>query len=1165
MKRFLFIFLILLSQNLFTQTITTSGFSFLPDTINITVGDTATFILGSNHNAVEVDSLTWVNNGNTYNSGFAIWYGQTGTFIPTIAKTYYYVCQPHVSLGMKGVIIANPPPTSGCTDSTAFNFDPNATIDDGSCVINYELNTVIYGDDCNKKIGEYMAISGDGNYAISTGYNDNRAFLYQKIGSSWQQIFTAICPDDANGNQQDWSSCDIDYDGNKFVLGARSADNPNGEATGLVQTFTRSSSGTYLNTTVYGPNSGSAFGFHVSITSSGFYFAATASNAINPSTSLVDGRISVHNVVNGNMFSFPSTGGNSVIYGNRNTTLGKLGRKTWQSGGISIDGDYSNNTLWVATTAIENVNGINNVKVFNVAPTMPEVASFTVHNSQYAYHIGVTLNNNRWLAIHDAGNSTYGGNNGLVRVYKLNGSTYSQVGQDLYSSVPTNNGGYGNSIGLSENTIHNYSYEPNNPLYLDRVKLVVGGYNITNSNGVNAGVLNVWTLDSLQQFIRYGDDFTEGDSISDQFGMACDISDNGNQIIGGARFGNGTTFCSPGGNDGTGYIKFFEMNQFGCTNPVAINYNPNATVDDGSCFVCNMSFSFSIANPSDSLTCDGFAIVNVTNPYTIQSYDWQDFSGNTISTNNLAGGLCNDVYFLTVTDIGGCSLSDTVIVGNIYGCTNPTAPNYNLFANVDDGSCALFGCTDSSAFNFNPSANIDDGSCLYCDLSNTFFVQDNTPTLCDGFIYANSTSSYSPITYLWSNGSTSNNITGLCMGVYTIIISDSVGCSIYDTVYVGLTPGCTNPGALNFNPLANVDDGSCCFVSGCTDPIALNYDSLACLDDGSCVYCTYGCMDPLALNYDPNATCDDGSCSYSSNCTSPKPNGLYSFDVIDTRAKIGWNNMNDPNCMVWKYYVRYREVGTNQWTTKSAGVGNGLCNFGLNTITKQLLNLTPSTTYEFKMKAFYCGGTSSGYSQPSQFTTADVCPDMTNLTATTFNGNQAKVRFDWDTTGAYTFARILLRVDVPGSNWQTAGGFGVFYPTLFVNKFGLTPGQSYRAQGRTFCDPSITAYRSPTWTAPIFWTQPGSIKESGGISINNLDIYPNPSRDVFYLTFTSDKHQDLRIRILSVVGAEVYSEDREKFIGEYIKQISLDKCGKGIYFLEIETNTGIVNKKLILQ
>jgi hypothetical protein len=35
--------------------------------------------------------------------------------------------------------------------------------------------------------------------------------------------------------------------------------------------------------------------------------------------------------------------------------------------------------------------------------------------------------------------------------------------------------------------------------------------------------------------------------------------------------------------------------------------------------------------------------------------------------------------------------------------------------------------------------------------------------------------------------------------------------------------------------------------------------------------------------------------------------------------------------------------------------------------------------------------------------------------------------------------------------------------------------------------------------------------------------------------------------------------------GEYTKQINLDKYGKGIYFIEIETDSGIVNKKLIIK
>ncbi len=61
-------------------------------------------------------------------------------------------------------------------------------------------------------------------------------------------------------------------------------------------------------------------------------------------------------------------------------------------------------------------------------------------------------------------------------------------------------------------------------------------------------------------------------------------------------------------------------------------------------------------------------------------------------------------------------------------------------------------------------------------------------------------------------------------------------------------------------------------VRGCTDPNALNYNPLAVENDGSCVYRPIqdanpiqkvrGCMDPNSLNYNPNATEDDGSCRY---------------------------------------------------------------------------------------------------------------------------------------------------------------------------------------------------------------------------------------------------------------------------------------------------------------
>ena len=49
---------------------------------------------------------------------------------------------------------------------------------------------------------------------------------------------------------------------------------------------------------------------------------------------------------------------------------------------------------------------------------------------------------------------------------------------------------------------------------------------------------------------------------------------------------------------------------------------------------------------------------------------------------------------------------------------------------------------------------------------------------------------------MWSNGNTSATLIGLCSGVYSVIISDSVGCTIEDTVFMGVITGCTDSTAL---------------------------------------------------------------------------------------------------------------------------------------------------------------------------------------------------------------------------------------------------------------------------------------------------------------------------------------------------------------------------------
>jgi hypothetical protein len=85
------------------------------------------------------------------------------------------------------------------------------------------------------------------------------------------------------------------------------------------------------------------------------------------------------------------------------------------------------------------------------------------------------------------------------------------------------------------------------------------------------------------------------------------------------------------------------------------------------------------------------------------------------------------------------------------------------------------------------------------------------------------------------------------------------------------------------------------------------------------------------------------------------------------------------------------------------------------------------------------------------------------------------------------------------------------------------------------------------------------------IGLTNFKIFPNPSSELFNISFSSNRVQDLRIRILNNISKEVMIIELNQYKGKYTKQINLTNNAKGIYFLEIETTDGIINKKLILQ
>jgi len=113
-----------------TWNIVNVNFTFSPATQTIQAGDSVKWTIANIHTVVEVSQTTWNNNGNTpLSGGFSLPFGG-GTVTPAklTVGTHWYVCSPHASGGMKGMIIveqstATEEPVSGL----AVTLTPNPT------------------------------------------------------------------------------------------------------------------------------------------------------------------------------------------------------------------------------------------------------------------------------------------------------------------------------------------------------------------------------------------------------------------------------------------------------------------------------------------------------------------------------------------------------------------------------------------------------------------------------------------------------------------------------------------------------------------------------------------------------------------------------------------------------------------------------------------------------------------------------------------------------------------------------------------------------------------------------------------------------------------------------------------------------------------------------
>jgi|TARA_R110001599_G_scaffold5394_2_gene27413 hypothetical protein len=320
---------------------------------------------------------------------------------------------------------------------------------------------------------------------------------------------------------------------------------------------------------------------------------------------------------------------------------------------------------------------------------------------------------------------------------------------------------------------------------------------------------------------------------------------------------------------------FVDQYQVGITapDPIAFVFN----IDPLAQFT-TIECGFTMINP------DGDTLISIMPPFITPGLTYP------LITN--CGNECIEiVYGCTYpTAINYDSLANTDDVSCYYnpGCTNPVYLEYDGNYDYDDGSCStlvVLGCMDSLAFNYNPLANTElTGSCIAVvtgcmqPLAFNYNPNANTADTCIAIVYG--CMSQLALNY----DSLANIDDGSCIGVVygctdTLAFNWNPNANVDDNSCVPVIYGCINPTQFNYCDTCNTNDGSCIeILYGCTDSTMFNFNSLANVDNGSCISFIYGCTNPNSINYNPMANTEDFSCiPYIYGCTDPL---AINFDSI---------------------------------------------------------------------------------------------------------------------------------------------------------------------------------------------------------------------------------------------------------------------------------------------
>ena len=659
----------------------------------------------------------------------------------------------------------------------------------------------------------------------------------------------------------------------------------------------------------------------------------------------------------------------------------------------------------------------------------------------------------------------------------------------------------------------------------------------------------------------------------------------------------------------------------GCTDEAASNYDPAATEDDGTCDYCDaVTVNFSVdagnvvSSDYDNVVVNG-SFAN-WNGWGVVLTDEDGDGVYTGSTTVEANVVHEYVHALTGAADGW---SGWGVIGyapeacqlGVSETTGDASPNYYFSGGCGEvidlptvcfGECTecvvdVPGCTDASADNFDPNATVDDGSCTFCNSFEAVLLGTSDASAAgssDGSVQATGQggSNNYDVTVVDGDGVPQNSF-ALAAGDYTAIVTDvtsgceaSIAFSISEPV-VAEEPCDIVPTGLYVDDIIHnrvVFNWSA--PSAAPSHYMIRYRAVG---TSSWTVMTAGpvnsneftgtsrtryFMEPgttyewniraRVLNEDGSTNCQS---SWSASNQYTTLDACANLENLSASTEAVWATLSADapaaEWGVWQSKGKLRVVGTNSFRYVN-GDSDG-------NISVLKGNFIPSTDYEWHTKAWCTGNVDSdGNSDPmyhsgwgdfSTFSTQAPCDKMpTNLTTAAANNAQTAITMSWDTpdSGAPDHYFLELTNVATGQVWAWNNIPGT---DNSKSKYGLTAGEySWRIRGA--CGTNGTSWAT-IFSQPVTYTLGGARLENG--SVANLDVYPNPSRDVFNVTFTSEEAQTMTVKVVNMIGEEIFTEELTEFVGQYTQVIDMNTQPKGVYFLEITTSTGGINKKIVLQ